>query len=705
MIPKIISQRLNINLWQVEGAVKLFNEGSTIPFISRYRKEATGSLDEVQVANVKEQLDKLTELQARKQTVLTTIEEQGKLTPQLRKSIENCWVMTELEDIYLPYKPKRRTRAAIAKERGLEPLALIILLQDYKTNLHQEANKYLTAEVPTIQDALNGASDIIAETISEDAQTRSDVRDWFAHYGIVHSKVAKGKEQLGVKFADYFDATSQLRSISSHRFLAMQRGVEEGILKLGIDVEADEITRFISRSFVRGNSKCSDVVDGAVQDSFKRLIRPSIETEMLSTLKERADSDAIAIFGDNLRQLLLSSPLGQKRVLALDPGFRTGCKVVVLGSNGELLDNCTIYPHPPKSDQEGAKRKIAELVNKFDIEAFAIGDGTAGRETEAFIKGMSESKGVQLFMVSEDGASIYSASSVAREEFPEQDVTVRGAVSIGRRLIDPLSELVKIDPKSIGVGQYQHSVDQGKLKSSLVTVVESCVNSVGVNINTASKHILTYISGLGASLAENIVKYRAENGDFKSRRDLLKVPRLGAKAFEQAAGFLRIFGGKNPLDSSAVHPESYYIVEQMARDMGVSVANFIDSSALRKEIKAQNYISDSVGLPTINDILEALDKRGLDPREPIVEFSFDSSVRTVEDLRVGMRLPGIVTNITAFGAFVDIGIKQDGLVHISQLCDKYISSPSEVVTLSQRVMVRVMDVDLARGRVGLSMKG
>ncbi len=705
MIPKIIAKNLNVNLWQVEGAVKLFEQGSTIPFISRYRKEATGSLDEVQVTSIKEQLDKLTELQARKQTIISTIKEQEKLTPELLKIIENCWSSSELEDIYLPYKPKRRTRAAIAREKGLEPLATLIMLQNPKSNPDFEANKFLTEDVKTVEEAISGASDIIAEIVAEDAQTRSDVRDWFSHYGILHTRLVKGKEESGVKFSDYFDANSQLRSVSSHRFLAMQRGVEEGVLKLSIDVEVEDITRLISRSFVMNNSSAAKVVEGAVQDSFKRLVRPSIETEMLSTLKERADAEAIAVFGENLRQLLLSSPLGQKRVLALDPGFRTGCKVVVLDANGELKDNCAIYPHPPKNDVDGAKRKIAELIRKYKIEAFAIGDGTAGRETEAFVKSMPESKGVQLFMVSEDGASIYSASPVAREEFPEYDVTVRGAVSIGRRLIDPLSELVKIDPKSIGVGQYQHSVDQSKLKSRLTTVVESCVNRVGVNINTASKHILTYISGLGAALAENIVKYRAENGEFRSRKDLLKVPRLGAKAYEQAAGFLRIVGGKNPLDSSAVHPESYYIVERMALDMGVGVSEFIHNQSIRQGVKPQRYISDGVGLPTIQDILDSLDRRGLDPRKQIVEFSFDINVHTIEDLRVGMRLPGIVSNITAFGAFVDVGIKQDGLVHISQLADRYISSPTDVVSLGQRVMVRVLEVDMIRKRVALSMRG
>ncbi len=703
MIEQIIAQRLQIALRQVNGTVKLLNEGATIPFISRYRKEATGSLDETQVTDIKEQLDKLTELVARKETVLSTIESQEKLTPELRKRIEECWDSTELEDIYLPYKPKRRTRATIARERGLEPLANLVMLQSCK-DLELQAEKYISGEVPTADDAIAGARDIIAEIVNEDEKARNTVRKIFSKTGVVHTKLVKGKEESGVKFSDYFDATSPLRNISSHRFLAMQRGVEEGVLKIGIDVESDDIIDRLCDIFITRSSTTADIIDEAVEDSFKRLMRPSIESEMLSAAKEKADSEAIVVFAENLRQLLLGSPLGQKRVIAIDPGFRTGCKVVALDSQGNLLENTTIYPHPPQNDPSTAIKTLQTLANKHKIEAIAIGDGTAGRETEALVRSCGLNADVQIFMVSEDGASVYSASPVAREEFPDYDVTVRGAVSIGRRLIDPLSELVKIDPKSIGVGQYQHSVDQGALKGKLTNVVESCVNRVGVNINTASKHILTYISGLGPSLATGIVAYRAVNGDFTERKQLLKVPRLGAKAYEQAAGFLRVVGGKNPLDGSAVHPESYHIVEQMAKDNGVSLSEFIENADIRKVIDPKKYVTTEVGLPTINDIFEALDKRGLDPREPLQSFSFDANVHTIGDLRVGMVLPGIVTNITAFGAFVDVGIKQDGLVHISQLADKFVSSPNDVVHLGQQVEAKVIDIDTVRGRVSLSLR-
>ena len=702
MIEQIISRRLRIALPQVQGTVRLLRDGATIPFISRYRKEATGSLDEVQVGAVKEQLERLTELESRRQTILTTIEEQGKLTPELRRRIEECWDPVELEDLYLSYKPKRRTRATVARERGLEPLADLVMAQRAR-DAAQQARRYVSAEVPTPEDALAGACDIIAERISENEQARNGLRRTFAREGVVHTKVVKGKESEGAKYSDYFDAATPLRSISSHRFLAMRRGADEGVLKITIDIDANRCIEGLCRQFIRPGSATRTWMEAAAADSFKRLMRPSIETEQLAAAKEKADDEAIRVFAENLRQLLLSPPLGQKRVIALDPGFRTGCKVVVLDSQGGLLHNTTVYPHAPQNRYAEAAETLKTLAAKYKTEAFAVGDGTAGRETEQLVRGLGLA-GVEIFMVSEDGASVYSASAAAREEFPDHDVTVRGAVSIGRRLIDPLSELVKIDPKSIGVGQYQHSVDQGKLKSRLVTVVESCVNRVGVNINTASKHILTYISGLGPALAENIVAYRAANGDFKSRRELLKVPRLGARAFEQAAGFLRVVGGTNPLDNSAVHPESYHIAGRMAADAGVTVEQLLADKALRKSIRPERYVDGDVGLPTVTDILEALDKQGLDPREQLQVFAFDPNVHTIDDLRPGMQLPGIVTNITAFGAFVDIGVKQDGLVHISQLADRYVASPADVVHLGQHVEVRVTGIDTVRGRISLTMR-
>ena len=703
MTERIIAQRLGIGLPQVQGTVRLLREGATIPFISRYRKEATGSLDELQVGAIKEQLDRLTELEARRQTVLTTIEGQGKLTGELRKRIEECWNAVELEDIYLPYKPKRRTRATAARERGLEPLADIVMAQRAHDLLRQ-AQRFVTAGVATPEEAIAGACDIVAERISEDEQARNTVRRTMGREGAVHSKLVKGKEAEGAKYSDYFDAASPLRSISSHRFLAMRRGEDEGILRISVDADTERITEALCRRFIRPGSATRTYMEAAVADSLKRLIRPSIETELLAAAKEKADDEAIGVFAENLRQLLLSAPLGQKRVIAIDPGFRTGCEVVVLDSQGNLVHNTTIYPHPPQGRYAEAAETLRALAGKYRAEAFAIGDGTAGRETEQLVRGLGLDGAVEIFMVSEDGASVYSASAAAREEFPDYDVTVRGSVSIGRRLIDPLSELVKIDPKSIGVGQYQHSVDQGKLKARLNTVVESCVNRVGVNINTASKHILTYISGLGPALAENIVAYRAANGDFKSRKELLRVPRLGAKAYEQAAGFLRVVGGNNPLDNSAVHPESYHIVERMAADAGTTVDRLLADKELRKAIKPERYVDGQVGLPTVTDIVEALDKRGLDPREQLQAFSFDPGVHTIGDLREGMTLPGIVTNITAFGAFVDIGIKQDGLVHISQMADRYVASPAEVVHLGQQVEVRVTGIDTARGRISLSMR-
>lgn len=702
MLEQIISQRLQIPLPQVEGTVRLLREGATIPFISRYRKEVTGSLDEVAVGSVRDLLERLTELEARKRTILATIEEQGRLTGELRARIEASWDAAEVEDLYLPYKPRRRTRAAAARERGLEPLANLLLAQ-HTPDIRRQAQRFVTAEVATTDDALAGASDIVAERMAEDDRIRSEVRRNFSREGIVHARVAKGKEQQGAKYADYFDAATPVRSVSSHRLLAMLRGEEEGILRVSVEVDAERIIERIRRRFIRPGSTTRTWLEAAAADAFRRLIRPSIEAETLAAAKERADDEAIRIFAENLRQLLLASPLGQKRVIALDPGFRTGCKVVALDAQGNLLHHTVIYPHPPQSRAAEAAETLRRLAARYRTEAMAIGDGTAGRETEQFVRGL-QLQGVELYTVSEDGASVYSASAAAREEFPDEDVTVRGAVSIGRRLIDPLSELVKIDPKSIGVGQYQHSVDQAKLRARLGDVVESCVNRVGVNINTASKHILTYISGLGPALAENIVAYRAANGDFRTRSELKKVPRLGAKAFEQAAGFLRIVGGRNPLDNSAVHPESYPIVERMAADAGVSVERLLADRELRRTIRPERYVTAQAGLPTVTDILEALDKRGLDPREELHTFAFAPDVRTIDDLREGMTLPGIVTNITAFGAFVDIGIKQDGLVHVSQLADRYVASPAEVVRLGQHVEVRVTGIDTLRGRISLSMR-
>lgn len=686
----------------VAATLRLLGEGATIPFISRYRKEATGSLDEVQVEQIKTLNDRLTELETRKKSILSTIEEQGALTDELRQRIVGCYDPTELEDIYLPFKPKRRTRATIARERGLEPLAVVIMSQSVG-DIETRAKRFVSADVSSAEEAIAGACDIVAEHIAENEKVRAAVRSSFDREGVIVSKLVKGKEEEGAKYSDYFDMRTPLRRVSSHRFLAMQRGEAEKILRLSIEVDGERVVEQIERGEIRRNSPTAKYMGRAIEDSYKRLLKPSIENEAFGRTKERADDAAITIFADNLRQLLLSAPLGEHRVMAIDPGFRTGCKVVVLDAHCNLIENTTIYPHPPQSRGDEAAATIRSLVAKHSVEAFAIGDGTAGRETERFVEGLALTP--DIYMVNEDGASVYSASATAREEFPDYDVTVRGAVSIGRRLIDPLSELVKIDPKSIGVGQYQHSVDQSKLKNRLTTVVESCVNQVGVNINTASKHILTYISGLGATLAANIVSYRAENGEFRSRRDLLKVPRLGAKAYEQAAGFLRVVGGRNLLDNSAVHPESYHIVERMAGDCGVSIDLFVGDAALRKGIDRSRYVSDGVGLPTINDIFDALDKRGLDPREKLAKFEFDSTIKSIDDLRAGMELPGIVTNITAFGAFVDVGVKQDGLVHISQLADRYVASPADVVQLGQQVRVKVVDVDTSRRRISLSMRG
>lgn len=699
----LISTELNISLKQVVNTISLLDEGATIPFISRYRKEMTGSLDEVEIGNIKERYAKLQDIQKRRETILSTIEEQGLLTDELRKKIEGTWDANELEDLYLPYKPKRKTRAVKAKERGLEPLADIIMLQQER-DVENRAVAFLTDEVPNVEEALQGARDIIAERVNEDLKAREVTRILFERQAVISSKLVKGKEEEAAKYRDYFDFSEPIKRCPSHRLLAMRRGEKEGFLKVSVSPDADEAVERLERLFVKGRNAAAEQVEMAVEDAYKRLLAPSIENEVGNAVREKAESEAIRVFAANLRQLLLSPPLGQKRVLAIDPGFRTGCKVVCIDAQGNLLHNETIYPHPPQNDTKQAYKKIDSLVEAYKIEAIAIGNGTASRETESFIRNIRFNRDLQVFVVSEDGASVYSASKTARDEFPDYDVTVRGAVSIGRRLMDPLAELVKIDPKSIGVGQYQHDVDQNNLKSSLDQVVESCVNLVGVELNTASQHLLTYVSGLGPQLAKNIVEFRAENGPFSSRKALTKVPRLGAKAFEQCAGFLRISGAKNPLDNSAVHPESYPIVEQMAKDLNCSVSDLINDKALRQRIDLKKYVTDKVGMPTLTDIISELEKPGRDPRRIIKVFEFSPDVRTIEDLRQGMVLPGIVTNITNFGAFVDVGVKQDGLVHISQLADRYVSDPNEVVSLHQHVQVKVLEVDVARKRVQLTMK-
>lgn len=703
----MIAAAMKLQEHRVENTLKLLQGGATIPFISRYRKEATGGMDEVQISEINDRYEKLCELAKRKETIISTIEEQGKMTAELRSRIDNCWDSTELEDIYLPFKPKRKTRAEAARQKGLEPLAIIMMMQR-ENNLMAKAAQFVKGEVKDEEDALKGARDIIAEQVNEDERARNQVRNIFTRQAIITAKVVKGKEKEedAAKYRDYFDFSEPLKRCTSHRLLAIRRGEAEGILKVTISPEEDEeCTDRLERQFVRGNGECSSQVAEAVKDAYKRLLKPAIETEFSALSKEKADEEAIRVFAENLRQLLLAPPLGQKRVMGIDPGFRTGCKVVCLDAQGTLLHNEAIYPHPPKSEEALAARKIVKLVEQYKIEAIAIGNGTASRETERFVTSQRYDREVQVFVVSEDGASIYSASKTAREEFPDYDVTVRGAVSIGRRLMDPLAELVKIDAKSIGVGQYQHDVDQTKLKESLDRTVESCVNLVGVNLNTASKHLLTYVSGLGPSLAQNIVDYRTENGPFASRKELLKVPRMGAKAFEQCAGFLRIPGANNPLDNSAVHPESYAIVEKMAKDMKCTVADLIKDKELRAKIDIKKYVTDTVGLPTLNDIMKELDKPGRDPRQQIQVFEFDKDVKTIDDLREGMELPGIVTNITNFGCFVDIGIKENGLVHISQLADKFVSDPTTVVSIHQHVRVRVLGIDHERKRVQLTMKG
>jgi len=701
-----IAQTLQLPEKSVENTIELMDEGATIPFIARYRKERTGSLDEVQISQIGELYQKFQELQKRKETILKTIEEQGKLTPELKQRITESWNASELEDIYLPFRPKRRTRAQVARERGLEPLARTLLKQR-EPDIESVAQKFLSEEVKTVEEALQGAKDIIAEQVSEDERSRNQVRGAFRRQAIITSKVVKAKaeDEGAAKFSDYFDWQEPLKRCSSHRLLAMRRGEAEGYLHVTISPDEAEGIERLQQYYVRGKGRSSELVGEAVADAYKRLLKPSIETEFAALTKEQADEECIKVFAENLRQLLLSPPLGQKRVMGIDPGFRTGCKVVCLDAQGNLLHYEAIYPNPPQSERVKSTRAVERLVEQYKIEAIAIGNGTASRETASFVERLHLGDEVQAFVVSEDGASVYSASKLGREEFPEYDVTVRGAVSIGRRLMDPLAELVKIDPKSIGVGQYQHDVDQTKLKQKLDQTVESCVNAVGVELNTASQHLLTYVSGLGPQLAKNIVDYRKEHGAFSSRAQLLKVPRLGPSAYQQCAGFLRIRGAENPLDNSAVHPESYAIVERMAQDVGCTVADLMKEDDRRKSIDIKKYVTENVGLPTLTDIMKELEKPGRDPREQIEVFKFDDRVNSIEDLRIGMELPGIVTNITRFGAFVDVGVHQDGLVHVSQLADRYVNDPNNVVRLHQHVRVRVLEIDERRHRIAFTMRG
>ena len=701
----IIAQRLGLGQEQVDNTLALLDAGCTIPFIARYRKERTGNLNEVQIAQISELYEKLQELEKRKETILKTIGEQGALTPELESRIRQCFVSSELEDLYLPYKPKRRTRAQVAREQGLEPLAVLLKAQRER-DPWQRAEAFVNDQVADAEAAIQGAQDIIAEEISEDARSRQTVRTAFERGAVIRSKVVKAKADTdeAAKYSDYFDFEEPLRRCSSHRLLAMRRGEKEGILRVTISPDDEQCAERLIRQHVRSRNECGQLMEDAVIDAYKRLIKPSIETEFANSSKTQADEQAIDVFAGNLRQLLLAAPLGPKRVMGIDPGFRTGCKVVCLDAQGNLLHHEAIFPHPPVNHRMQATVHVQQMVKDYGIEAIAIGNGTASRETSDFIKDLGLPKEVRVFTVSEDGASVYSASQTARDEFPDEDVTVRGAVSIGRRLMDPLAELVKIDPKSIGVGQYQHDVDQGKLKKSLDQTVESCVNSVGVNLNTASQHLLTYVSGLGPALAKNIVAYRRQNGAFTSRAQLKKVPRLGPAAYEQCAGFLRIPGAKNPLDNSAVHPESYPIVAQMAKDSGCTVDQLIADKEKRSHIDIKRYVTASVGLPTLTDIMSELEKPGRDPREQIEEFEFDPNVTSVDDLEEGMILPGIVTNITNFGAFVDIGVHQDGLVHISQLANRYVKDANEVVKLHQHVRVMVKEVDHRRGRISLTMR-
>ena len=704
----IIATSLELNLTKVTNTLALLDEGCTIPFISRYRKEKTGGLDEVQIANISQWKDKLTELAKRKETICKTIDELGKLTPELKSRIDNTWDSTTLEDIYLPYKPKRRTRAQVARQQGLEPLAQTILLQR-EPNPQNVARAYVKGDVKDVEAAIKGAQDIIAETISENEQTRQQVRNAFKREAIISSRViaTKKDEEGAQKYTDYFDFSEPLRRCNGNRLLAMRRGESEGFLRVSISIDDEETTERLQRHYVRGRGACAQLVEEAVADAYKRLIEPSVENEFAAASKEKADEEAIGVFSLNLRQLLLAAPLGQKRVMGVDPGIRTGCKVVCLDAQGNLLYHDVVYPFTPRGNEQAAKTQFQKIADRFKVDAIAVGNGTASRETADILRqaGNAVEPRIPVYVVSEDGASVYSASKTARDEFPNEDVTVRGAVSIGRRLMDPLAELVKIDPKSIGVGQYQHDVDQTELKKSLDTTVESCVNLVGVNVNTASVHLLTYISGLGPTLAKNIVDYRRDNGAFTSRAQLKKVPRLGPAAFEQCAGFLRVDGAKNPLDNSAVHPERYAVVESMAKDMGCSVGQLIGNNEKIRQIPLAKYVTAEVGMPTLNDIVAELEKPGRDPREDLEEFAFDERVHTVADLVPGMLLPGIVTNITKFGAFVDVGVHQDGLVHVSQLANRYVADPAEVVKLHQHVQVKVVEVDTRRNRISLTMKG
>ena len=718
----LIATALGISDKFVAATLSLIEEGCTIPFIARYRKERTGGLDEVQIAAISDRYEKLLEIQKRKETVLKTIAELDKLTPQLQERIEKCWDATELEDIYLPYKPKRRTRAQVAREQGLEPLAMLIMKQR-EHDPERTAERFVKGDVKSTDDAIKGAQDIIAEMVSEDERTRQQLRNAFQRQAVITSKVVKAKADTdeAAKYSDYFDWSEPLKRCSSHRLLAMRRGEAEGILRISISPDDEETIERLKRHYVYGNTPCGRLVSDAIDDGYKRLLKPSIETEFAAQSKEKADEEAIRVFAENLRQLLLGAPLGQKRVMGIDPGFRTGCKVVCLDAQGNLLHHDAIFPHPPVNKRTESAISLQKMIKKYQIEAISIGNGTASRETDGFVKDVlagrydlpntrntstaSNTSQPQVFVVSEAGASVYSASKTARDEFPDEDVTVRGAVSIGRRLMDPLAELVKIDPKSIGVGQYQHDVDQTALKHSLDQTVESCVNSVGVDLNTASQHLLMYVSGLGATLAKNIVDYRRDNGAFTSRAQLLKVPRLGPSAYQQCAGFLRIRGAKNPLDNSAVHPESYHIVERMAKDQGCTVKDLIDNKDKRSAIKLENYVTADVGMPTLTDIIAELEKPGRDPRQQLEAFEFDKNVSTIDDLVEGMVLPGIVTNITNFGAFVDVGVHHDGLVHISQMANRRIAHPLDVVKLHQHVMVRVIEVDHRRQRISFSMKG
>lgn len=699
----LIAKNCGIENRQAENTLKLIEEGATVPFISRYRKERTGNLDEVQIGAVADALAKIKALKERKEAIIKNIEKQGKLTDELKARISKSWDPVEVEDIYAPFKRKTKTRAESAREAGLEPLAKMIMSQG-NGNVESMAQRFVKGKVKSTDDAIKGAKDIIAEWVSESEAAKKTIRGIFAREAVIESKVIKGKEEEGEKYKDYFKRSEPLRRCSSHRLLAMRRGESEKILNVSISADKEVCIDRLCRIFVRGDNESADEVEDAVEDSYKRLISTSIETEFANASKEKADQEAIKVFSENLRQLLLAPPLGQKRVMGIDPGFRTGCKVVCIDAQGNLLHNETIYPHAPHNKETQARRSVQKMVEAYNIEAIAIGNGTASRETEHFIANTRYDREVKVFVVSENGASIYSASKVAREEFPDYDVTVRGAVSIARRLMDPLAELVKIDPKSIGVGQYQHDVDQNSLKKALDAVVESCVNSVGVDVNTASRHLLMYVSGLGEQTAQNIVDYRAQNGPFKNRKELLKVSNIGNKTFEQCAGFLRIRNGENPLDNTAVHPESYDIVTKMAKDNGESVEQFIADKNARQSINLDKYVTEKTGLPTLKDIMQELDKPGRDPRKGVKVFSFNENVKTMDDLQTGMLLPGIVTNITNFGAFVDVGIKENGLLHISQMSDEFVNDPNQVVRLQQQVVVKVIGIDKERKRVQLSLK-